>query len=316
MQISSNQSFISNAFKLIAATSFAQVLGILITPLLTRIYAPEVFGLLQIYLSIVYIISPLCTCDYEVAILLPDDEEDAKSILCTAIILTTVVSILCVIGLYLPTDPILKVLNAQKLGSYVYLIPLSVFCTGTFNAMSYWLTRKENFGLIAICRSAQAFINQGSKLALGIFSAGSFIAFLSGNILSDMAQVLIMLFYCSREILNSIKGKSFWKRVKYNMVRFYRFPLFSFPAKFIYQGTSELPALMFAYFFSPTIVGYYALGCKLLWIPIDIVSKAVSRVLLQQVAANKKDEVALKALATRVLECLAILSIFPMAIIV
>jgi len=249
MQTPNNHNFISNAFKLIAATSFAQVLGILITPILTRIYDPEVFGLLQIYLSIVYLISPLCTCDYEVAILLPDDEEDAKSILWAALILTTVVSILCVIGLYLPTDPILKVLNAQKLGAYIYFIPLSVFCTGTFNAMSYWLTRKENFGLIAICRGTQAFLNQGSKLALGIFSGGSFIAFLSGNILSDMVQVLIILSNCSREIFNSLKGKSFWKRVKYNMARFYRFPLFSFPAKFIYQGTSELPALMFAYFF-------------------------------------------------------------------
>jgi O-antigen/teichoic acid export membrane protein len=49
--------------------------------------------------------------------------------------------------------------------------------------------------------------------------------------------------------------------------------------------------------------------------PMEIISKAISRVLIQQVASNKNQKAKMRKLGIRVLESLSVLSIFPMAAI-
>jgi len=315
MQAKPDPSFLANALKLITATSFAQIVGIIIMPLLTRIYTPEMFGLLQIYLSIVFIIVPLSTFNYEVAILIPENEDDAQSVLWGSLLITGIVTLLCYPIIYSFNKPIIRLFNADKLGVFIYLVPISVFCMGTFSALSFWLIRKNRFGLIATCNSWQAIVNQGTKLLLGYATAGAFWGLLSGNIISDFIVLVIIIIRCSRNALSS-----FWKalslsRIKHNLLEFYRFPFYSLPSKFVYEGSAELPVFMLAYYFSPAILGYYALGRRLMWMPLNIVSNAISRVLLQQVSSKQKDLHALMHSTKRVLERLALISVYSLTLL-
>ena len=68
--------FVRNSAKLLSAGVIAQAIGILIYPILTRIYAPEDFGLLNLFQSIAGVLIILSTAEYQYAILLP--KEDAQ----------------------------------------------------------------------------------------------------------------------------------------------------------------------------------------------------------------------------------------------
>ena len=61
-------------------TSLAQAIPIIISPILTRIYTPEDFGLLALFLSITNIIGSVANGRYELAIMLPKEDEDAINI--------------------------------------------------------------------------------------------------------------------------------------------------------------------------------------------------------------------------------------------
>ena len=56
-----NSPFARNVGKLLSANIFAQVLGFLVYPILTRLYAPEDFGLLNLFVNIGNILVLLAT---------------------------------------------------------------------------------------------------------------------------------------------------------------------------------------------------------------------------------------------------------------
>ena len=62
-------------------TGLAQAIPIAISPILTRLYTPEEFGIFALYIAITAILTILVTGRYELAIMLPKEDEDAVNIL-------------------------------------------------------------------------------------------------------------------------------------------------------------------------------------------------------------------------------------------
>ena len=53
---------------MVSSTTFAQAIPLAVSPILTRIYSPDEFGVFAIYIAIFYILSSFSTMRYELAI--------------------------------------------------------------------------------------------------------------------------------------------------------------------------------------------------------------------------------------------------------
>ena len=73
--------FSKNVVTLMTGTTIAQAIPIAISPILTRIYSPEDFGMFALYFSILALVGVIATARYEIAIVLPKDDEEAIKIL-------------------------------------------------------------------------------------------------------------------------------------------------------------------------------------------------------------------------------------------
>ena len=69
--------FFRHVLVLVTGTTLAQLLAVAASPILTRLYSPEEFGLLTVYTAVLYIFALMGTLQYENAIPLPEDEESA-----------------------------------------------------------------------------------------------------------------------------------------------------------------------------------------------------------------------------------------------
>lgn len=67
--------FSRNVLTLMTGTTITQAIPIAISPILTRIYTPEDFGIFALYMSVVSIVSVVATGCYELAIMLPKKDE-------------------------------------------------------------------------------------------------------------------------------------------------------------------------------------------------------------------------------------------------
>ena len=67
-----------NVLTLLSGTVIAQALPILFAPVLTRIFSPEEFAVYGVYIAVVMFCTVLSSGRYELAIILPEDDENLK----------------------------------------------------------------------------------------------------------------------------------------------------------------------------------------------------------------------------------------------
>ena len=89
--------FRNNIIKLFSGTVIAQALPLAISPILARIYTPEEFGLLTIFLSILTIGNTIVTAKYEVAIYLPRTDKAARYVVKLNLLISLMVTSIALI---------------------------------------------------------------------------------------------------------------------------------------------------------------------------------------------------------------------------
>src|SRR5690554_6729775 len=143
-------SFIRNVVTLMTGTTFAQALMILVAPILTRLYSPEDFGVFALYTSILGIIAVVACWRYELAIVLPEKDEDAANLLVLSICICFGMAVLTLILVALFRNPLASLFGVPKLAPWLWFMPLSLIATGLFQAFNYWSTRRRQFRRLAI----------------------------------------------------------------------------------------------------------------------------------------------------------------------
>ena len=88
-----SSSFASNVVTIVTGTAIAQIIVILATPVITRLYGPEAFGLFALFSSIISILVTVGCLRYELAIMLPKSDEDAANVFGLCIFLLMVITV-------------------------------------------------------------------------------------------------------------------------------------------------------------------------------------------------------------------------------
>jgi O-antigen/teichoic acid export membrane protein len=125
-----------------AGTIIAQAIPIAFSPVLTRIFSPENFGLFAVYFSISQLLSVFITGRYEYAIILPEKDEDAINVVALCLSITIIVSLLSLL-IFIPFRFVIAdLLNMHEIGNYLVLMPLTVFAIGVYTTINIWFNRK------------------------------------------------------------------------------------------------------------------------------------------------------------------------------
>src|SRR5450759_598427 len=83
-----------SASVLITGTVIAQLISILLQPVLRRFFSPETFGTYSVYLSIVGIITVISSLRYDDAIVLPKNDKESANVLFLSLISNFIISVL------------------------------------------------------------------------------------------------------------------------------------------------------------------------------------------------------------------------------
>ena len=126
--------FVTNVATIIAGTASSQVIALLAMPILVRIYTPENFGVAATFVMLANNLSMLACLQYQGAIILPRRNEAAFAIWIGCLWLALIVALICLIPIILFSTEIAELLGSPLLADWLWLIPLSVFACGSFEA--------------------------------------------------------------------------------------------------------------------------------------------------------------------------------------
>lgn len=314
MPSSGTQSFAKDVMKLVTGTTFAQVITILASPVLTRLYGPEAFGLLAIFTSITSIIGVIACMRYELAIMLPKDDREAANVLGLCLLCAVLVSLLTIPCIYFGGDVLLSLLKAPNLAPYLILIPLIVFIGGVFLALNYWNSRTKLFGRLSIAQVISSLSGTGTKLGAGFGGYATAGGLIGGNLVGSSVSTVVLGWQIWRDdhvlLHENISGKEMLVALK----RYKKFPLIESNSALLNTISWQLPAFLLATFFSPVVVGYYSLGFVMLQLPMSLIGGAIAQVFYQRASEADRDG-NLAALAENVFHVLLTLSMFSMLLL-
>jgi O-antigen/teichoic acid export membrane protein len=163
-------------------TTVAQAIPIIISPILTRIYSPEEFGLLILFMSIVSILSVIVSLRYERAIIQPLDDEDAISLVVISMLVTIGVSTVLTILINIFYTQIQELIGNNEIDILKYWVPFAVLITGFYNSLYEWHVRKKQFALSAKIVMSKGAVTAGGQVGLGtmMFPGGLIFGYLMG----------------------------------------------------------------------------------------------------------------------------------------
>lgn len=291
MKISSftkpSNSFSGNVFKLVTGAALAQALGILISPVITRLFAPEAYGISALFLSIAGIVAIIVCLRYEMAIMLPQTHEEAANILAVSLCATLLITTLSTLIVLCGADYIIALLNAPGLKIYLWLIPIAVFFSGVISALNYWNSRTKHFGRLSFIQVVSSVIVQATKLSAGFtgFVSGGVLigTSLLGNVVSSGMLASQIWRDDKKLFVHSIR----WIGILQGFIRYRKFPIIDTWGGLLNGISWQLPALMLSSFFSLSVVGFYALGLTVIKAPLSIISGSLSQVFYQKACDEK-----------------------------
>jgi len=274
--------FSRNVLTLMTGTTIAQAIPIAISPILTRVYTPEDFGVFALYISVASLLSVMATGRYELAIMLPKKDEDAVNIVALSIIISFFVSFISFLIVFFFNAQITNLLGNPEISSWLYFIPLTVLLTGVYQSFNYWSNRKKQYKRLATSRVVQSGTTSTSNLAMGFGGFGSSGLILGGVLGQGVATGVLggLFFRNNKNIFGNIDRLKIFVLAR----RYEKFPKFDLPSSIIYSIYTNMAVIFFTKFFESSVSGFYFFANRIIKTPFNFFISAFSDVFYQKLS--------------------------------
>lgn len=307
-------SFIKNIVMLVSGTFMAQIITILSSPILTRLYSPAAFGEFGVFSSITSILTVLVCFRYELAIVIPAKKNQAITVLGLSIIVCIITSLLIACFFFMIGGHIEIISQNHNAEMWYVFLPIYVFSSGIFAICNYWYTREEKFKYLA----RRQILNTSLVVLIEV---GLSFLLVEDNGMGLIIGVTLAMFTTSMPLFIKIVKKNWmflvnlrWRDLKREAFVYREFPLFSSWTAMLNTLSFSLPSLMLSKYFHSEAVGCYNLSYKILDLPISLIGNAVAQAFYPQINSQESLEEK-KSLTLKVFQQLLNLGFVPLALI-
>ncbi len=248
----------------------AQLIPILGSLLIVRLYTTTSFGLYSAWLAIVYILAVILSLRFDHALVIePDGKKREVAVVAVIINIILTAALVCIVLAFL------VIWNLDFFGEYPFSMIVMIGPTSIFLALNIlwqgWAAADGEYRNLNYFRIVFASTSVALQISVGFFSSSETI--LSVTHLTGLFLSFLFAFYL-KPISFNLSGErfidilAFWKRR-------IKFLIYSLPADLINVSSAQLPVLIVTSRFGPEVGGVLALTMRVLGAPIGILGKAV-----------------------------------------
>ena len=277
------------AMALAGSTILGQVLGVLLSPIYSRIYTPADYGVFSVYNAIVTTALTVGSLCYEQAIPVARDDRESVRLTVLAILLVGLIGIGILSWIWL-MSMVGSGKSQLELGLYLWLVPVGVVGAGVYQAIRYWALRRKE--MVAIARSTipQLVFSSIIGLPLGLLWHGPL-----GLILAGVASFSAGGWVLARRTHLHGQLKENWKQGMHISQlwllakNYKKFPLISAPSTLFNSLGLFLPGIMLAPYYGVAFAGQFFMGMKILSLPVGLVGGTIRQVFFSGAAAIARE---------------------------
>ena len=299
--------FSKNVANVVGGTLLAQLITIALSPILSRLFSPADFGLYSIFLNLALTTSIASTFRYELAVMLPQKEEEAINVVSLSLFISFFFSIIVFLIFQFGGTALLHLIHSEEISSYIPLVTVYVFFFSVMQTLNYWLSRVKMFRQLSagkVIQSATTALGSIAIFYLGYKTGGLIIAVVLGQV---SVGIMFLVFF-----------RKDWLRLKYAVSRkvmkemfnkYIHFLSFNTPLAFLNVVQDLIVAGLIKYYFGNAAAGFYFMSYRILRLPAGIIGAATYQVFYQRINELFPDGKAVQQQVSKVYKKLLLLSV-------
>lgn len=270
--------------------------------------------MLAVYASALTICLVAASLRWELAIPLPDADEDGVNILVLAFMSLVAVSLL--VGTVVATNGarLAEIFGISDFVGYMWVLPVGVAAGGAYQVLNYWAIRCEDYGTIGKTKFAQNAGEAITQVVAGLFGFGPS-GLLGGDVFGRFGGTGGLV----RALLkrdSALFQEVSYERMKMLASRYRHFPMVSTGASLLNSAGAQLPPLLVASAYGSAQAGFFMIAFRVVAAPTALVGRGVSQVYMGKAAQMVgSDPMAIRDLMGRVCTTMAILAIPPAVVL-
>ena len=271
-------------FTLLMGGALAQLVPLLLGPVLARLFTPQAFGVFTTFSTVAATVAVVACGRYEFALPMARDEDEAAVLLALCVRIGLLVLVLSV--------PLAALLNMTGHLPLPWLLPLAVAAAGALQLLIMWSNRAQRFRALAISRVLQYGGAALLQVALGVAlwgaarqpaGAEAAWALVIAPVISGVLAALVLVQPAPaggwRALLPARAHPGMQQAMRQVAVKFRDFPLLNTPHAFLGALQDALAVAMLVAFSGHAAAGFWGLGLRYLKAPATLVGSAVSQAL-------------------------------------
>lgn len=259
---------------LMIGTVFSMVLQTVSVAWLGRYYSTQMWGIYEYFCTAYSILLIVATGRYELAIMLPKDDNDGFMVAILSASLSVIIGvsfslIFVVLGLF------------GVALSWVFFVPITLSVLGVYYSCNYWLNRRKKYINLAINRVVQGvlfvFFNLLYAFVLPDRTYGLILGYIT-------AQTVVMLMFIVSMLVDyrRLKLKATLPRILQLAREYISFPKLSCVSGVVNNIAVRIPVFLLGFFAGEGVVGQYSMMNRVLGAPITVISEAIRDVFRQK----------------------------------
>lgn len=262
----------------------AQALTLLATPLLTRTFGPDEFGVLGTFVAVAGILGAVAALRLDLAIAVPADDRGALEVAAAGLAATAAVSLVAfAAALAIASAPGVS-LPSSWTGVALGLLPASIAATGVFQVANQVLARAGHYRAMATSQLLRSGAANGWPL-LARWPAGGAGALIVGSVLGQLAATVRALAATRRVHPGWLTAPRRWTEVAARFRTHRAFTVFGSAQALTNALNQAVPVVLLGALFDATSVGFYVLAHRMLAVPLNLVGQSLRQVLYPRLGA-------------------------------
>jgi len=293
----------------------ARIIGVISIPVLTRLYAPEDYGVLAMYTALIAMVAPILTARYVQAIPLPKSEIIAAALFYLCLKYIVINAAIIFIIFYFFGDDFFKLIGMQSLAKWWVLLVLGIVSTAFYELLTLWATRAKRYRELSSSQVSLSIQGVLLKIVLGVFSMQP-AGLLVGQFVSQGGGAGGLLRNSYKSLI-SLRDKIDKSKIRFARRYYWQFPVYRLPSEFLAILSVQAPILMMALLYGDANTGMLSLALSALSLPSSLIGVSISRAYYAEVASlGRKKAKEIKKLTFDVQKKLFMISLPIMVVLV
>ena len=285
----------------------ALVSVVVLTPIISRLYSPEIYGEWGVFSNVLMICTCLLFLTYDYSIIQSDNRTERINLTWLCLIISIIVSTTVFVTFEVGIIAGVKFFNSFPAPGLLLVILL---LTAVYNLLYALSNRASLYNIIAVLTVVVGLAQPLLRILLGYVHMTRY-SLIYANLLTQVIGIICFLF-CLRGRISIDYFKLFdAKQLIPLAVKYKNYPLYDAPSYVIETLCSCIVIIILSNYYVKEEIGCYSMIMQLIVLPVTMVGSAMSKVFFRDLSSVKGDDDATKSLVIKTARLAFLLSVIP-----